>query len=182
MDAVAESKENSIIDTRIYDRHNYIDKLIENLIYFSIDNPDSYCVMQIVNKLLSYLHIPNTYNIILQNMSTLAEAAPMVVGRFLYIETKNADGHICSLCNTNPYRNGYRYVLEATEELTYHKESAANALGIFCKLYQASPDSKTSNCIFDHLVKVLCFFNTVVALNLKQKIDFISATMEKIHC
>lgn len=179
LDAVAESKENSIIDTGIYDRHNYIDKLIENLIYFSIDNPDSDYVMQIVNQLLSYLHIPNTYNIILRNMSTLAEAAPMTVGRFLRIEAENADGYICSLCNANPYRHGYRYVLEAAEELAYHKESAANAVGIFYQLYQASQNSKTSDCIFDHLIEVLCFYNTFVALTLKQKVEFVSDVLEK---
>ena len=150
-----------------------LNNMFVNYVYFSFDDPDSYMLKQAIQKFLDYFYKPNTFGVIMQHLSVLAEACPDIVVKMLDKEAKNEDGLLYELFDVKGYDSKYTDILFAIDRLTLHTVSVIWACRILFRLYQKHQQYKLANNPENSLTTALCLINTTVPLDSKQKVELL---------
>ena len=148
----------------------HIHYLLLNYVYYSFSANDSRKFSDAISDLLVYAIDNRISNLLLDNLSVLAEAAPLTVLRFI---EQNLNTHLLSLFQVDDYKHEYVGVLSALDELTLHKSTSVQACKILFSLYQNDYEYKIANSPKESLLTVLCLYNSEVALSIQQKRDLI---------
>ena len=151
--------------------------LLLNYIYFAFSSSETEIapIYDAVAEILKYASLPNTSNMIIRNLSTLAEAAPTTVLDFLELDINN-DESVIDAC----FQEGDRYIgiLFGLDELMRHKETAVRACMILFSLYQRQYIYRSANSPEESLLTALCLWNAEVALTIEQKVQIAKRFME----
>lgn len=156
-----------------YGRLSVFHTLLENYIYFSLDDPESEELPRMTQKVLEYTYKPQTSILCIQNLSLLAEVSPQTVIDFLTSDMRSDSSIVCSLFDNRENDDSYLNILFALDELTHHPESVVKACRMLFQLCQKDYTFKASNSPDESLINALCFINTSVALSLEQKVELI---------
>ena len=149
--------------------------LFLNYIYFTFSSSEIAPIHDAVAGILKYASLPNTADMIISNLSTLAEAAPKIVLDYLENDIKS-DASIIDAC----FREGDRYtgILFGLDELMRHKETAVRACMLLFSLYQRRNNYRLVNSPEGSLLTALCLWNAEVALTIEQKVQIAKRFME----
>ena len=156
-----------------YGRLSVFHTLLENYIYFSLDNPESEELPRMAQKVLEYTYKPLASILCIQNLSLLAEVSPQTVIDFLMSDMRSDSSIVCSLFDNRENDDSYLNILFALDELTHHPESVVKACRMLFQLCQKDYTFKTSNSPEESLINALCFINTSVALSIEKKAELI---------
>lgn len=158
---------------------NYNNSLMRNLlinyITYSYDSSSSEKLQSIAKQILDYIRKSQTQEIILSNLSILAEAAPMVVMEFLYSDSQSEDSIIRSLFEDDYDSTKYTYILLTLEKLSMFSESAIDACNMLFDLYCMRDSYPISNSPRMSLISVVNLISTDGVLLLQDKVSLVTA-------
>jgi len=173
LNEIIDKKQALGIHSKNIGRSTTLHNLFSNYIYFSLDDLASPILKQTVQGFLEYCYKPNTDSIIVSHLSTLAEASPDVVCKFLWNDLKKSDGIICKAFEEKDNTDNDIYILFCLDELTHHIESAVLACKMLFIIFCMDYNYMCSNSPENSLSTALCLINTSVALSLQQKVEMI---------
>lgn len=156
-----------------------LSNLLTNLVYFStIGESDRQRVVRDIEKILKEMVKANRWNVLLANLSILANAAPRIIMEFINANIEKG-GFIDLLFSNQDYSNDYCKILWALETLMKFDECKFDACIVLKELYLRGYNYRIVNSPKDTLLNALCLWNTNNALQLKDKQNIILLFMEE---
>lgn len=151
----------------------HVRHLFLNYVYYSFSSEDSRRITEAITEILTYSLDERTASLLYENMSVLAEAAPIAVLDFLEKNIYEEENNLLSLFTNSDYRHEYTGILSALDELTLYRCSSIKACKLLFFLYQKDIEYKIINSPEESLLTALCLFNAEVALSLQQKKELV---------
>ena len=159
-----------------YRSHNTILRnLLINYITYSYDSNAAAKLQNVAKQVLEYITIPQTQELVLSNLSILAEATPRVVMDCLLADYSAECSIIKSLFDDNTFSTKYTEILYALERLALFSESAIDAVKMLFELYCVRDTYPISNSPKMSLINIMNFINRDGTLLLQQKVTIIKA-------
>ena len=163
-----------------HDVRRRVRDLLLNYIYFAYDSDDPSESHTAVGTILEHTFNEKMEDLLIANLSILAEAAPLTVIKFIANNLEKDQSDIVALFQDAGYSRYYVGVLFALDELTLHSETAVEACRILFKLRQLETTLKSSNTPKESLLTALCLFNSETALTIVQKTQLIRSFASEV--
>ncbi|MBQ4448054.1 MAG: hypothetical protein II897_07140 [Clostridia bacterium] len=168
---LAFSRDGIIDDThRIadYNSGSHLRNMILCLVYFSYDSENKECIDRAISSLVS--HEPLSRNL-LDQLSLLSEAAPLVVMGFLKNDLGAKDGFIAESFEAERYSNSSDKIIWALDELVLHEETKVNACDTLFELSRKYGGKAlgNSNTPRESLIRALCLWSDYTLFSIEEK-------------
>ena len=163
-----------------HDIRRRVRDLLLNYIYFAYDSDDPSGLHTAVGTILEHTFNEKMDDLLIANLSILAEAAPHTVIKFIANNFEKDQSDIVALFKDAGYIRYYIGVLFALDELTLHSETAVEACRILFKLCQLETTLKSLNSPKESLLTALCLFNSETALTIDQKTQLIRSFASEV--
>lgn len=149
-------------------------ELFQSLVFYSLnDDYSKNRVDDLVKHVITLCKNVNGYNLLLNNFSILAEAAPNVVALFLESQLKDSNSYTMKLFSDRTFKNDYCKVLWTLEVLLYFDDTKIIACKMLAKLKNLNLKYAISNSPNDSLSNALCLWDDKNVLTLKEKKELV---------
>ncbi len=178
---LAFSQDGKIDDThRIadYNSGSHLRIMILCLVYFAYDSENKECIDRAISSLVSHGSLSPK---LLDQLSLLSEAAPLVVMNYIKNDIKAKDGLVAKSFGAERYSNASDKIIWALDELVLHEETKVNACEILFELSRKIGGKAfgNSNTPRESLLRALCLWSDYTLFSIEEKEKLINRYLKE---